>query len=240
MWLRGRLPSDRHVTRANSPAKSALWILAVHNVVQNSILNEAGYVTGNLAATSTLLGLGREAGLEWQEMGLSPGNVPTNLRVAAAALLSSATFLAVVPRIPALRSHLRDERAPPGPRWKTMRRAFVRYPLGTALFEEVAFRGVLPALLATERRSGDIPAALAFAAWHVIPTHHALIVNGIAQGWGSRIAGTLMGSAAAGLAGYALSRVARGTRSILAPWLIHSAVNTMSYLAVVLAQPDDT
>lgn len=240
MWLEGRLPSDRDLTSASSRGKAALLILAVHNVVQNSILNEEGYVTGNLAVTSTLLSLGREAGLECEEMGLSPGNVPTNLRVAATVLLASATFLAVVPRIPTVRAHLRDERAPAGPRRETMRRAFVRYPVGTALFEEVAFRGVLPALLANERRSGDLPAALAFAAWHVIPTHHALKVNGVAQGWGSRIAGTLLGSAAAGIAGYVLSRVARRTRSILAPWLIHSAVNATSYLAVVFAQPDDT
>lgn len=223
-----------------SPAKTALFILAAHNLVQNHILNEDGYVTGNLAMTTTLLSLGREAGLEWEEMGLTPGDVKTNLRIAATVVIASSAFLAVVPRIPGVRPHLRDERAPAGPRRESMRRAFVRYPLGTALFEEAVFRGVLPALLASERRSGDLAAALAFGAWHVIPTHHALKVNGIAQGPKLRIVGTLVGSAAAGLAGLVLGRVKRKTGSIIAPWLIHSAVNTTTYLSVVRAHPDDT
>lgn len=224
---------------AKGQAKAALSILAVHNLVQNSILNEKGYVPGNLAVTATLLGLGREAGLEWEEMGLSPGNVPANVRIGAATLLAAATFLAVVPRIPAARPHLRDQRAPPGPRRETMRRAYVRYPVGTALFEEVAFRGVLPALLTDERRSGDLAAAVAFAAWHLIPTHHALEVNDMGHTKRSYRTGTLLGAAAAGVAGFALSWVRRRTGSLFAPWAIHSAINTTSYLAVLRARSHD-
>ena len=222
--------------RIGSQTKAALSILAAHNLVQNSILNEEGYVPGNLAVTATLLSLGRKAGLDWQEMGLVPGDVHGNLRMGATALLASAAFLAVVPRIPAIRPHLRDERAPTRPRRETMRRAFVRYPVGTALFEEVAFRGVLPALLANERRSGDLAAAFAFAAWHLIPTRHALRVNDTAHTKRSYRTGTLVGAIAAGIAGLALSRVRRRTGSLFAPWVIHSAINATSYLAVVRAR----
>jgi membrane protease YdiL (CAAX protease family) len=48
----------------------------------------------------------------------------------------------------------------------------IRFPLGTALYEEVAFRGVLGALWT--RRSGErtarTVAAAAFGAWHILPT----------------------------------------------------------------------
>ncbi|HEX6299814.1 MAG TPA: CPBP family intramembrane glutamic endopeptidase [Acidimicrobiia bacterium] len=217
-----------------------LLILAAHNVVQNSILNEHGYVPGNVVVAATLAGLARDAGLTWEEIGLGRGDLRMSRRTGAWILTASTAFLAVTARIPRIRHHLRDERAPIGSRRETIRRALIRFPVGTALFEEVAFRGVLPALLASATRSGDITAAGMFAIWHLIPTHHALRVNGIAQGPRSRILGTLAGSAAAGLAGYVLSRVRRKTGSILAPWLIHSAVNTTSFLAAVRAGLDDT
>jgi hypothetical protein len=153
-------------------------------------------------------------------------------------LISTAVVLAAAPRIRSIRHHLRDERAPIGPIRETMRRVLVRYPIGTALFEEVAFRGVLPPLLANRENSGDLASAVAFGIWHLVPTHHALVVNGIGRDKRSRLLGTLAGSAAAGVAGYVLSRIRRKTGSLLAPWLIHGAINTTSYLAVVLARPE--
>ena len=223
-----------------SPTGAVLLILAAHNVVQNSILNEDGYVPGNVVVAAALTRLARDAGLAWEEIGLGRGDLRMSRRIAAWVLTASAAFIIVATRLPWLRQHLRDERASVLSGGETMRRALIRFPLGTALFEEVAFRGVLPALFANEARSGDLAAAAMFAAWHLIPTHHALRVNGFAQGPRSRIVGTLVGSAAAGLAGYVLSRVRRKTGSILAPWLIHSAVNTTSYLAVVRAHHDGT
>jgi membrane protease YdiL (CAAX protease family) len=223
-----------------SPIGAVLLILAAHNVVQNSILNEDGYVPGNVVVATILTGLARDAGLAWEEIGLGRGDLRGSRRLGAWVLTASAAFLFVASRLPWLRHHLRDERAPVLSRGETTRRALIRFPLGTALFEEVAFRGVLPALFANEARSGDLAAAGMFAVWHLIPTHHALRVNGIAQGPSSRIVGTLVGSAAAGLAGYVLSRIRRKTGSILSPWLIHSAVNTTSYLAVTCAHNDGT
>jgi len=228
------------VCNERSPVSAVLLILAAHNFVQNSILNEDGYVPGNVVVATTLVGLARDAGFAWDEIGLGRGDLDMSRRIGARVLTASAAFLTVAARTPWVRRHLRDERAPLTSRGETTRRALIRFPLGTALFEEVAFRGVLPALFANETRTGDFAAAGIFAVWHLIPTHHALKVNGIAQGPKARIVGTLVGSAAAGLAGYVLSRVRRKTGSILAPWLIHSAINTTSYLAVIRARHDGT
>ena len=58
----------------------------------------------------------------------------------------------------------------------------VRIPVGTVLWEEIAFRGVLQAAL---RRVMPEPAAIAvtsgvFGIWHIRPTAAALRVNGLA------------------------------------------------------------
>jgi hypothetical protein len=238
---RGFRRSDLSTFVSNDRAQAAvLLILAAHNLVQNSILNEDGYVPGNVLVAAALARLARDAGRTWDELGLGRGDLRMSGRVGAGVLIASTAFLAVADRMPWVRRHLRDERAPVASRRETTRRALVRFPLGTALFEEVAFRGVLPALFASENRPGDVAAAGMFAVWHLIPTHHALEVNGIAQGPRSRIVGTVAGSAAAGLAGYVLSRVRNKTGSVLSPWLIHSAVNATSYLAVVRAHAYDT
>lgn len=239
---RGYRRSERSTVASThrSQTKPVLLILAAHNLVQNSILNEEGYVWGNIVVAGTLAGLARDAGFTWEEIGLGPGDLRISRRMGAWVLTASTAFLAITARMPRIRHYLRDKRAPAATRPEKIRRALIRFPVGTALFEEVAFRGVLPALLANETRSGDILAAGMFAIWHLIPTHHVLRVNGIAQRPRSRMLGTLAGSAASGLAGYVLSRVRRKTGSILAPWLIHSAVNTTSYLAAVRAELDIT
>ncbi len=60
----------------------------------------------------------------------------------------------------------------------------VRIPIGTVLWEETAFRGVLQAAL---RRALPGPAAIAvtsgvFGLWHIRPTIAALRINGVAAG----------------------------------------------------------
>jgi membrane protease YdiL (CAAX protease family) len=119
------------------------------------------------------------------------------------------------------------------------RRALIRFPLGTALFEEVAFRGVLPAMLGRCHRplASDAMSAAVFGLWHLIPATRALAGNPLGRGIspGRKLAVVLGGSAAAGAAGLALSRLRRETGSLYAPWLIHSSFNTLSYLAGVVA-----
>jgi hypothetical protein len=50
--------------------RATLGILAMHNLVQNLVLNERGYVTGNLVVSGLLIGIGRASGLSSADMGL--------------------------------------------------------------------------------------------------------------------------------------------------------------------------
>lgn len=215
------------------PDRTALTVLVAHNLIQNEVLDEKAYVTGNLIVTSTLLAIARSAGLDRDDIGLQPGDLRSGASLGLAATITSLLTAVVAARLPSLNARLRDQRLPAESLPDVVRRALIRFPIGTALFEEVAFRGVLPPLLSRDDAgvSGDARSALVFALWHLIPTHQALRVNNVGQTRLVRLAGTLVGAMAAGVAGYALSRVRRRTGSLLASWLIHSSVNAGSYLA---------
>lgn len=219
--------------------QAALVVLGVHNVVQNVLLNERGYVTGNLVVSGVLAEIGRSAGLGWADMGLGAGDVRKGLRfgggVAGVGALCAASALSH----PKTRMALRDDRAL-AESWDEMwYRTLIRFPLGTALFEELAFRGVLPGLFRASRRpwTAEAVSAAAFGLWHMIPTNRALSSNplGREMSLSRRLAGIVAGSAAAAVSGLGLSWMRRATGSLLAPWLAHSSFNILSYLAGVVA-----
>lgn len=227
---------------AKRPDRVALSVLATHNLTQNLLFRESGYVVSNLVVTGGLLVVAHTAGLDRNAVGLGPGDLRRGGSVGVPPATAALLGAAIAPRVPSLASRLRDERLPAADTvTEAMRTAMVRFPLGTALFEEVAFRGILPPLLARDADpvTGDLRSAAVFALWHLIPTHRALTVNRVGATGRARLAGTVLGAAAAGLAGWGLSRIRRWTGSLLAPWLIHSSVNAASYLAVSLARLRD-
>jgi membrane protease YdiL (CAAX protease family) len=217
----------------------ALAVLAGHNLVQNHLLNEEGYVAGNLAVSAALIGLGRISGLNWDDMGLSPAAASDGLRLGAVVSAGAVVAAALGLVHPRSRRYLLDERAAPADGGSVWRRALIRFPVGTALFEEVAFRGVIPALLRHRHRpnSADLLAAGAFSAWHLIPTARALSGNPLGQGMrpGPRLAAIVGGSVLAGAFGLFFTALRRRSGSLLAPWLTHASLNTFSYLTATAA-----
>ncbi|HEU4319728.1 MAG TPA: CPBP family intramembrane glutamic endopeptidase [Acidimicrobiia bacterium] len=226
---------DETVTRDGRGTNAVLGLLAVHNLVQNTLLNERGYVTGNLVVSGLLVGVGRASGLTWEEMGLRGGSLRDGLLVGGGASLAATAVGLVALAHPEM---LDDDRAAASGD-AVWRRALTRFPLGTALFEEVAFRGVLTALLrrAHPAARAEWLAAAAFSAWHVVPTGRALAGNRLGREMSpsQRLGAAVAGSAAAGVAGLALSAMRRGTGSLLAPWIAHSSFNTVSFLTASAA-----
>ncbi len=220
--------------RRGTARVAAIGLITGHNVVQNTILNEEGYVLGNAVTAAVLIGLGERSGSSWDEMGLEPRLDAEGRRAIAA--IAAATILPTVAALvnPTTRAMLRDERARDNS-WRIISsKALIRFPLGTALFEEIAFRGVLPQLLGKSDKGGDLLSSAAFGAWHVIPT--ARILGGNPLGRAANPVHTVAaGSAAAALAGLLLTSVRRRTGSIVVPWLLHSIFNVTTYLGGVIA-----
>lgn len=221
----------------NKSRDAALGLIAAHNLAQNTVLNGRGYVEGNLLVLAGLVSVSRASGLSLSEIGLSPKVDRSDLRLfgVVATLIASGSLVALAH--PRSRELLRDERARDRSSDVIVYKSLVRFPIGTALFEETTFRGVLPALTGRSNAAGDLLSALVFGLWHVIPTARALP--------GSRLSGdmtladraraVMAGCAFTTLAGLGFSWLRRRSGSIVLPWLVHSAINTITYLAGVLA-----
>ncbi len=194
-------------------------------------------VVANGVATAVLLVAARRAGLTWDELGLDRRRLPAGVRWggACAALVAAGYVTALA--VPALRPLLTDARAEGLDGAAVAVRALVRIPLGTVLWEEVAFRGVL---LAAASRALPLPAATAvscavFGVWHIRPALSGLAANDLAGGplaTGVAVLLTCLGTAAAGLL---LTWLRLRSGSLAAPVLVHLATNSLGVLAAAAA-----
>jgi len=115
--------------------------------------------------------------------------------------------------------------------------AFVLIPLGTVLFEEVAFRGVLWGLLRRARGTAvaTIVSSALFGLWHVLPSLHLSADN---QAIGSTVGHGTSGQALSvlgtvlftGLSGVVFCELRRRSGSLLASAGLHWATNALGVL----------
>lgn len=188
-------------------------VLVVHNLVTNLWARDRWYVRLNLATAGLLVVLAGRA-----DVGLSPGRRVWPGLAAAAVVLTVIVGLAVARRT---RTLLADRRMAGVDGRGTAWRALVRIPMGTVVLEEVAFRGVLPAV------STPLTAAALFGLWHVLPTARALDVNGRRRS-PVALAAAVAVTAAAGMV---LESLRMATGGLLAPALVHTAANSGATVA---------
>ncbi|MGY1711863.1 lysostaphin resistance A-like protein [Geodermatophilus sp. SYSU D00758] len=214
-----------------------LFLGAWNNLVVPRLPGGA-YVTANVTATAVLLGAARVAGLSWAELGLDPRRAGAGLRWGGACAAVVVAGCAVGLAVPATRPLFADARVAGAGAVELAHDVLVRIPLGTVLWEEVAFRGVLLAVLARllPPRAAVAVSALVFGVWHVRPTAGAVAANDLADGTPARVLLVVLGclvTVGAGLV-FAWLRVRSG--SLLAPVLLHLATNTSGLLAAAVAQ----
>lgn len=210
---------------------AAVLVLAASTFLANRVLPGWAYpVTGVLTAAA-LVGLARFTGLSWAAIGLDRRYLRRSALVGlvGAALVGLVFGLAVA--IPALRTVFQDGRIGSPGIGQLMWLALVRIPLGTVLLEEVAFRGVLPALLGGTRRwrwGPVLGAAGLFGLWHLLPSlalDHNAAVHATFGGLPTAVVSLLAMLAAAG-AGVVLYWWRHTGRGVLSSALIHFATNS--------------
>ena len=189
------------------------------------------------AGAAALLVLARWAGLSWQELGLGQGTWRRGLTWAVAEIGAVAVVFAAGAALPATRSAFRDARYHHG--WgQALLTAFVLIPVGTVLFEEVAFRGVLWGLL--RRGHGTLTATIVSSAlygvWHVLPslglaTNNQAIGNTVGKGTSGEAIAVLSTVLFTGLAGVVFCELRRRSGSLLASIGLHWATNGLGVLA---------
>jgi len=233
----GPRPSGRPSVRAALAVSAGL---IVWSLIANLVIGDTGYTLRNLALTAGLLIAARRAGLEAAALGLARGRVSDGLRwgagavaVIAVVILTGVVFAEALPFVSSL---LADERAQlDGAALAAA--MLVRIPLGTALFEEVAFRGVLLAvwLRCCPPKVAVLASSVVFGLWHIAPTAVSLDLNSIAPTTLAGLAAILGGVVLTTLAGLGFTWLRRRSDSLLAPLLAHWATNALGLLAAASA-----
>lgn len=215
-----------------------LVLAAWNNVLVTRLPGYPGsYVAGNVAAAALLLVWAWAAGLSWEELGLARRRAAAGALWGTACLTLVAAAYLVTLVVPAGRPLLTDARMAGLDGGELAYRVLVRIPLGTVLWEEVAFRGVLLAVLirVLSVRAAVGVSAVVFGVWHVRPTLSALAANGLGDGAVLTGLAVLLGCIASAAAGVVLAWLRLRTGSLLAPALLHLATNSLGALAAAAA-----
>lgn len=140
--------------------------------------------------------------------------------------------IALAAFVPVTRRFFHDERIAGADSDTATYHLFARIPIATALCEEVIFRGAIPAVLRRRRSTleTEIIASALFGLWHVLPSYDRMHTNpgtaAMHQGDAGRQVAVIGGTVGAtAVAGFALAKLRDFSGSIIAPVLVHAAIN---------------
>ena len=219
-------PSQAQTRRDIGFAVASCALLALYNnVIGAQSWHRRWYAPANACAAAAALAAARASGLTAGEMGLGRGAWRPGRPASALSAATVAGYLAAA-ALPVTRPFLNDQRVTTLDGRGLAYQVAFRIPVGTVLWEEIAFRGVLQAALG---RVMSEPAAIAvasgvFGIWHIRPTAAALRVNQLA---GDRLfaARVTAGVAATAAGGALFSWLRARSGSLAAPVLLHLTTN---------------
>lgn len=211
-------------------------VLVVVNLLTN-LWARKHYLLISLWATGVLLAIAWLAGISWADLGLSfAGGAQTRGLIWSAALVGGVVLVyAVAAALPWTRKGFGDARTAEMGVGRFLYHAFLRIPVGTALMEEVAFRGVLLAAMigAWGTIWGVAASSLFFGFWHVLPAlefHEASsTTDRLGNGWRGKlttVGGQVAGTAAAGV-GFCIVRLL--SDSLLPAIALHATLNALGF-----------
>lgn len=188
------------------------------------------YLPVNLAAILALLLIARRAGATDTSLGLRRDRLRRGLIVGALSALAIGTVLAAAATIPSTRGLFEDSRAAGIGVAGLLYQVVLRIPIGTALFEEVAFRGVLLGLgrKAWAPAIGTGLSALLFGLWHVAPALDLAGANATATGI-STPGVVVLAVTSTAIAGLGFTWLRDRSDSLAAPVLVHTAANAFAF-----------
>jgi membrane protease YdiL (CAAX protease family) len=206
--------------------------IAVTDVFANVVLPDEAKLPVKLGIAAAYLAWARRAaGLSWRELGLGRAEAGSGLRLGALAAVVVAGVVLVLLLVS--QSSFEDGSVARDSTSVRVLEPLVLIPLGTVLFEELLFRGVLLGVLLRWTKQGYAVgvSAIVFGLWHLPPALHDARGDGFAGGLGV-VVGTITFTTFAGLI-FGWLRLRSG--SVLAPILAHIASNSLAYVAAVIA-----
>lgn len=232
---------SRHPADVAFAATACIVLAGYNNLAGLLAWHRRWYPAVNAFACAATLAAARASGLTAGDLGLRRDRLRSGLRLGSAAAAPVVAAFGLAALIPATRPLLDDQRAADLGGRQLAYQALLRIPLGTVVWEETAFRGVLQAAL---RRVLAEPGATAvasavFGIWHIRPTAEALAANQLAANRGAQIIAVTATAAGTAAAGALLCRLRERSGSLAAPVLLHLAANCTALLASSLARTLD-
>ena len=173
-------PTPERPHRLPLPEAAVVVVLIAWNIAANASPDRASLPIG-IAGAGLLTLIARWSGLSWPYLGLGPGTMRSGIRIGAIAGGVIGIALFAVAAIPATREFLADDRFVGIGASEMLYETLVRIPMGTALAEEVAFRGVLLGMLLvwiTPTRSGISSIRIRSESKMMLPVMMPMIVSG--------------------------------------------------------------
>jgi len=209
--------------------------LAVVNVIDNRVPH-ASLALGPAGAAWLLL-VARRSGLSWRDLGLGPGTWRRGLTWAGVIIGAVALVYAAGAALPLTRDAFRDSRYHLD-LGSALITAFVLIPVGTVLFEEVAFRGVLWGMLSKSRGpliATAVSSAL-FGLWHVLPAlgldaNNQAVGDAVGRGTSGQVLSVLGAVLFTAVSGVVFCELRRRSGSLLASAGLHWATNGLGVFA---------
>lgn len=212
-----------------------------YGVLINRVIPSELYVPVNLAAAGAAVAAAHALGTGWRDLGLARDRFKAGLKLGGVTLIPIAAAVALGLAIPWTRDFFRDTTITGASTAEAAYTLLLRIPFGTAMSEELIFRGALLGLYLQRHRPwvAVVMSSAVFGLWHVLPTINSLGTNPGVSG----TAGNLLAQAGAvafvvvatGVAGAFFSWLRLRSGSILAPWLTHTGFNSIGYLGSRLA-----
>ena len=219
---------------------AAVAVLMGWNAAINRVVPAPAYVPANLAMAGLSVLAARYRGVSAAELGLGRDQAAGGLRLGLAVAAPVAACVAAGAGLPATRRLFVDERGTTGGPGDALYHTLVRIPLGTAVAEETLFRGSLLGLLLERhppRRAATLSSFL-FGLWHVLPTLGTLRLNAFGAAVRDDPARTRVAVAASvavtAVAGLGLSWLRFAGGSLVAPTVVHAALNSSAFGAARL------
>lgn len=198
--------------------------------------NRRAYVPANLLATGVLaLVAFGPLELSFDEVVGSFEPVDALIGMAIGALLAAPLFVAL--RWPRWRARIADERTAHLSGTALAYQCLVHVPLGTALLEEFAFRGVLyVAWTTTESKlMAAVLSSVVFGLWHVAPARNAFLLNHPRSSMTAMLRWIALTVTATFLAGLVLVWLSIVSEGLVLPFVLHATLNSLATLAATRA-----
>jgi len=200
----------------------------------------AAYVPVNLAAAGLAVALAHRVGADRDDLGLARQDVGRGVRLGLLTILPIAAVVASGVALTASRELFVDTRFTDLGNLQTVYELAVRIPLGTALSEELIFRGALLGLCLRRHTffRAALLSSLTFGLWHVVTAMGAvqsdaageILASPVAQAAG--VAATVV---ATGAAGMVFCWLRRRSGSVVAPAITHAALNGLAVVGGLVA-----